>query len=276
MPPPQWGKRKKKGHRNMIYAVSAVTAVLLTVFFHVYMKMTGYFSAEGSRLSAEQETDSADEVPSKENPGDPKSDDEQKNTKDERCYSKKQSLLLTCVFFVLAFLINIPVYVYSYKMNEINLAAQPMIFFKLSVTHAICACAALTDVKRNRIPNTLIAAGLISRGVIYIPEFILARDFFAGILKNDVLGFAIGFVMLFTVAVITKGGIGYGDVKLFGVIGLMMGSGGVFAVLFLSLLFSSICSVFMMITKKKTLKSSLPMAPFIYMGFAAAAAAGLF
>ncbi len=244
----------------MIYAVSVITAVLLTAFFFLYMKGSGYFlltdnTGEKSTVTAEEE-----------------------NTKEETmpAYNKKQSVLFTVLFFVMAVVTNCFIYNYSYGFNKMNLAVQPMIFPKLAVIHMICACAALTDHKRCKIPNKLLLIGLIARAVVYILEFFLAGEYFTDILKNDALGFVIGFVMLFVVAVVTRGGIGFGDVKLFGVIGITAGSGGVFAVLFLSLLLSSIGSVIMLIMKKKTLKSSMPMAPFIYGGFAAAVILGVF
>lgn len=259
----------------MIYAVSAAMAALFTVIFFLYLKKSGYFSlaenvdaagTEKPAINNENALSEADDSP------------ESKDTEDKALlvYNRKQSLILIGLFFVLAFITNFFIYKYSYEMNEVNLRLQPLILPKMAVTHLICACAALTDFKRCKIPNVLIAAGLVSRAVMYAAELFLTGEYFTDILKNDALGFAIGFIMLFVIAVITKGGIGFGDVKLFGVIGLMAGSGGVFAVLFLSLLFSSICSVALMLLKKKTLKSSVPMAPFIYMGLVAVIILGVF
>lgn len=267
----------------MIYAVSAVTAVLLTVFFYIYMKKTGYFLlSDKIEVSAGNaaESEKKDAVKDNDNENDPEAHEgenaDMKNDKADAVYYRKQSLLFTGMFFITAVIINFFIYKYSYEMNELNRAAQPLIFFKMALIHAICACAALTDYKRGRIPNTLIVTGLVSRAAIYIAELFVAEEYFKDIIINDIAGFAIGFVMLFVIAVITKGGIGFGDVKLFGVIGLMVGSGGVFALLFLSLLFSSIVSVILILIRKKTLKSSVPMAPFIYVGFAVAVILGIF
>ena len=261
----------------MIYAVSVSAAVLFTVFFFIYMKKTGYFvlaektSAE-EKNAAEETSEAADNI---ENENDPVYSAVE-NKDNEAVYYKKQSVLFTVLFFVMAVLLNYFVYLYSYKTGDAALTSQPFIFLKLAVVHMICACAALTDSKRCKIPNKLIVIGLISRAVIYIAEIITAWEYFRDIIINDLIGFAIGFVMLFVIAVITRGGIGFGDVKLFGVIGLMAGSGGVFAVLFLSLLFSSVTSIILMLIRKKTLRSSLPMAPSIYFGFAVTVILGTF
>lgn len=271
----------KKG-LAMIYAVSVVTAALLTVFFYVYMKKTGYFLfAYKSEIPAgsTEKNEKKDAVNNSDNESVPKAGCENTNIKNDKAdavYYRKQSLIFTGLFLIMAVIINFFVYKYSYENNEFNRSAQPLIFLKMALVHAVCACAALTDYKRCRIPNTLIVTGLVSRAVIYIAELFIAGEYFKSIIINDLLGFAIGFVMLFVIAVITKGGIGFGDVKLFGVIGLMAGSGGVFAILFLSLLFSSIVSVILILLRKKTLKSSVPMAPFIYAGFAAAVILGIF
>lgn len=266
----------------MIYAVSAAAAALFTVFFWLYLKKAGYFTLTDNTNAHDTaaETDPEPAVKSENIPNEEQAS-EGENTNDKLdeallVYNKRQSLMFTGLFFVLALLTNFLVWKYSYEMNEINLTYQPLIFPKMAITHLICACAALTDLKRCRIPNRLIAAGIVSRSLIYVIELFLTGEHFTDILKNDALGFAIGFIMLFVIAVITKGGIGFGDVKLFGVIGLMAGSGGVFAVLFLSLLMSSISSVALMIAKRKTLKSSLPMAPFIYLGLVAVIILGVY
>lgn len=254
----------------MIYAVSVSAAALFTLFFFFYMKKTEYFVL--AEKPPEEEGNAADKI-EKENDT-AFSAVENKNT--EAVYNKKQSVLFTVSFFLIAVLMNYFVYMYSYKTSDAALTGQPFIFLKMAVTHMICACAALTDYKRSKIPNKLIVIGLVSRAVIYIAEIITAWGYIKEIFINDMIGFAIGFIMLFVIAVITRGGIGFGDVKLFGVIGLMAGSGGVFAVLFLSLLFSSVISIILMLTRKKTLRSSLPMAPSIYLGFAVTVILGTF
>lgn len=270
----------KKGLMVMIYAVSMVTAVLLTVFFYIYMKKTGYFLLSDKieiSVGNAAEDEKKDAVKNNDNENDPEGENaDVKNDKAGAVYSVKQSFIFTGLFFIMAVITNFFIYKYSYEMNEFNRTAQPLIFLKMAIVHAICACAALTDYKRCRIPNTLIVTGLASRVIIYIAELFIAVEYFKDIIINDMAGFAIGFAMLFVIAVITKGSIGFGDVKLFGVIGLMAGSGGVFALLVLSLFFSSIASVILILMRKKTLSSSVPMAPFIYIGFAAAVILGIF
>jgi len=183
-------------------------------------------------------------------------------------YNRRQSIIMMIVFFILSLCLSYIIFTYT--------AGNYYLYAKLSILNGIIAAAAITDFKSSKIPNELIIFGICARIVIYVAEFILARSAFWRVLKNDFFGFLIGFVFLFLVAVITKGGIGYGDVKLFGIIGILSGSAGVAVILFLSLLINSIVAIVLLILKRKTLKSTLPMAPFIYMGFFLACILGMF
>lgn len=122
------------------------------------------------------------------------------------------------------------------------------------------------DKKEHRIPNHLILIGLAMRAAILIAEAVISFGELKKILISDLITAAVvvGFTLLFIL--ISRGGIGAGDLKLFLVMALLLGSPGVFYALFLSLFVSFIVAIFLLITKKKGRKDSIPFAPMIFCG----------
>lgn len=139
-------------------------------------------------------------------------------------------------------------------------------FVKLYGLFIIILSAAMIDLRKKIIPNFLIVIGLVFRLGIYIYEIITSEDI-KSIVINDAIGFAIGFVLLALVSVITKQGIGFGDAKLFGVIGLTSGSFCTYSTLFTSLLISAVISIVLLISGKKGKKESIPFGPCIALGY---------
>ncbi|WLD92247.1 A24 family peptidase [Alkalihalobacillus sp. AL-G] len=76
-------------------------------------------------------------------------------------------------------------------------------------------------------------------------------------------GAALGFGLLLLIAVISKGGMGGGDIKLFAVIGLMVGWKGVLLILFLASLIGSIIGLCLFLLKKVKRRQHIPFGPFI-------------
>lgn len=139
-------------------------------------------------------------------------------------------------------------------------------YAKLYVLAVITICSALVDIKRKIIPNPLILFGLLAWVGITVYEW-LYSEHFKDVIISELIGFAVGFVLLAAVSAITKGAIGFGDVKLFGVIGLLGGAFCTYSTLLVSLLVSVVVSVVGMIMKKITRKDSIPFGPCICIGY---------
>jgi prepilin signal peptidase PulO-like enzyme (type II secretory pathway) len=90
------------------------------------------------------------------------------------------------------------------------------------------------------------------------------------LLKWGVIGGVIPFVGLLALSRLTRGGLGMGDVKLFGALGFLVGLYATISTLFLALLICVAASFVLLIAKKRGLKDKLPFAPFILAGFTAA------
>lgn len=114
----------------------------------------------------------------------------------------------------------------------------------------------MIDYDHQIIPDAVNLALLIGG----IPLLVLQS---AEILLNGLLGALVGFGLLFLIAVIFKGGMGGGDVKLAGILGLYLGWPNILVALLLSFVIGSIVGLAGVLIKKKTLKTALPFGPFL-------------
>lgn len=173
--------------------------------------------------------------------------------------NKKIRLITTAFLFAVVF-ICVSLFLVGKLSSILNLV-------KLIVTMGILAAASIIDLKKKIIPNLLIIIGISVRVIIYVFEYFFYNDVFFPQLFSDLFGFGVGFGILFISCVITKGAVGFGDVKLFGIIGLMTGAICTYSTLIISLILSSLVSVVLMIMKKKTRKDAVPFGPFIFAGY---------
>lgn len=128
------------------------------------------------------------------------------------------------------------------------------------------ACVTITDIKQKKIPNTVTIALLLIRVFFMAWGILVHHDSVQTVLLSSLIGMLFGGGFIFVCMVITKGGIGAGDLKLFAVIGLYFGLMGLIQIMLYSLLLSAICAIGLLISRKKGMKSTIPMAPFILAG----------
>lgn len=84
--------------------------------------------------------------------------------------------------------------------------------------------------------------------------------------RDSIIGAAIGFILLYLIAVISKGGMGGGDVKLFGVLGLVLGGKLVILAFLLSCFFGTIFGLAGLTTGHVKRGKPMPFGPFIMLG----------
>ncbi len=119
---------------------------------------------------------------------------------------------------------------------------------------------ALIDLQHQIIPNGLVLT-LLAGGIIYhfgSEELSLFQR---------LLGLAVGLTVLLLIALLSRGGMGGGDIKLLAVMGFWLGLGGVLATLFLAALIGSIVGIVLIISGRKKRKDPIPFGPFLAIGF---------
>ncbi len=173
--------------------------------------------------------------------------------------SLKATVIYSCISFIFI--------VFSGLWSIFFFGNEDVLFMaKRVLLISVLFVAAYYDHAAYRIPNKLILYGLCSRLVILIFELIFARDGISQVLISE--GIAVGAMLILSVVclIVTRKGLGMGDVKLFLLMAMLQGIAGVISSLFASLLVSFVYSVILLISKKKSRKDFIPFAPCILVG----------
>lgn len=131
------------------------------------------------------------------------------------------------------------------------------------------------DARERIIPNCLIGIGLLFWLVLILLEiFVGGTPWLQLLVFSGIGGIACG-GLLFVIALIVKSALGMGDVKMFFVLGLLYGLTDAYGILLFSIIAMGVVSIALLIAKKVTAKSTIPMAPFVILGFFLSIIAGM-
>ncbi|QPC48415.1 prepilin peptidase [Mangrovibacillus cuniculi] len=83
---------------------------------------------------------------------------------------------------------------------------------------------------------------------------------------DSFIGAAVGFILLLLIAIISKGGMGGGDIKLYAVIGFVLGWKLTLLSFMLASAFGAVVGVILMTFRKASRKQAVPFGPFISLG----------
>lgn len=134
------------------------------------------------------------------------------------------------------------------------------LFFML-VFAALFVAIFFIDLDHSIIPDELVIAGFINTAA-YLGWLHFVEETPVSLLDHG-LGFLIGGGLYLFLAIITKGGMGGGDIKLMAMLGLWLGTGGVLWVVLLSSNIGAVVSLLLMALKIKSRKDFIPFGPFI-------------
>ena len=125
---------------------------------------------------------------------------------------------------------------------------------------------ALIDLKHQLILKKIVYPSLLI-GLAIAPFFIKTDIPHNSILDygilNALIGAVAGFVFLLIPAVLTRGGMGFGDVKMAALIGLATGFGEVFVAILGGIILGGVTAVFLLAFKIKKRKEAIPFGPFL-------------
>jgi len=122
------------------------------------------------------------------------------------------------------------------------------------------------DFKTHKIPNRFIVLGLSYRALFLLLELFFEREGLLGTLLSEGVAVLVLVIASILCSICVKNSIGYGDIKLFIVMGLLLGFSSIWNAIFVSLIITFITSVILLITRKKTRKDAIPFAPFLMVG----------
>lgn len=125
---------------------------------------------------------------------------------------------------------------------------------------------AIKDMRNKNIPNSMILALLVCWLFTIFPQLVVDIEIGLGRLKNAAIGFLIGGGLFLLVYLISKNGLGGGDVKLMAVVGLYLGMNGVLPAMLYGSILAAAFGLVLILLKKISWKDTIPLVPFLYVG----------
>jgi leader peptidase (prepilin peptidase)/N-methyltransferase len=125
----------------------------------------------------------------------------------------------------------------------------------------------LVDLDFQIIPDVITLPGIV---IAFIAGSFLMPDPFMRYSRLGFLASLIGFLagggLYYAIAILSKGGMGGGDIKMMAMVGALMGWKSVILTTFLGSLTGAIVGIFLMIFKGKGRKTRIPFGPFLALG----------
>lgn len=175
------------------------------------------------------------------------------------------------IVMLIAFFASAFVFLFCYLFNDDSFMRALMnaeVMLWLSILGYI-------DARERIIPNSLIGIGLLFWLILMLLDiFVGGTPWLQLLVFSGIGGIACG-GLLFVIALIVKSALGMGDVKMFFVLGLLYGLTDAYGILLFSIIAMGVVSIALLIAKKVTTKSTIPMAPFVILGFFLSIIAGM-
>ncbi|MFO7610863.1 MAG: prepilin peptidase [Clostridia bacterium] len=128
------------------------------------------------------------------------------------------------------------------------------------------------DYKTMIIPNGTVLSLIIIGALYSVARLVLPGMFISEIsIWDPVIGFFAASIPLYLIAVISKGGMGGGDIKLMAAAGLFLGWKGVLLAMFLGSITGAVVSLVLIAFRIRKRKDLIPFGPFLCLGILTAA-----
>jgi leader peptidase (prepilin peptidase) / N-methyltransferase len=85
-------------------------------------------------------------------------------------------------------------------------------------------------------------------------------------IERAAIGLAIGLVLFLLIALLSRGGMGLGDVKMAALVGIILGYPNVLVAIFLAIIAGGIIALILLATRKKGRRQGIPFGPFLALG----------
>lgn len=128
-------------------------------------------------------------------------------------------------------------------------------------------CAAFFDYRTHLIPNFLIIVMLLSGAVLLGAVFLLDRSAFAPTILSAAGGLIFCFPVFCFLSILTRNGLGMGDVKLISAMAWLLGLTVTLLSVLFGLVLCSLIAIGLMLMKRKSKTDLLPFGPFLFGGY---------
>ncbi len=132
---------------------------------------------------------------------------------------------------------------------------------------AVSIALALIDLDTRRLPNVIVVPSLLAGSVLLGAAALVRGDLAA--LAGAGIGGAGLFLLYFVLALVSRGGMGMGDVKLAAVLGLYLGFlgwGNLLVGAFAAFLFGGVFGILLLIVRRAGRRTAIPFGPWMILG----------
>ena len=138
-------------------------------------------------------------------------------------------------------------------------------FVFYSLLFSVLIVITLIDIKEMIIPDILVVIilglSILHKGINYFVYGVSPE------ILSSIGGFLLAGGLFLAIVLLSRGGMGGGDVTLIAALGFVIGIKYILLTIFLSFILGAIISLFLLATKLKTRKDPIPFGPFIVLGF---------
>jgi len=168
------------------------------------------------------------------------------------------------------------------KLGSLMIPIEPLA--TMAITTVLVALF-ITDIEQQLLTSSIIYTGMGLAVVLAIlryvaggfrvshygliavlwPELITQHglDFVTLDLFSQPVGMLIGFALFWLIWRVSRGGMGYGDVRLAALCGLVLGGAGIIAASMASFILGGLAAVIMLISRRGDMKTAIPFGPFL-------------
>ena len=126
--------------------------------------------------------------------------------------------------------------------------------------------AAVGDLREMRISNRLVGVMLCAWILVMVPQLFLQTEVAIAISISSLIGAAMSGILLLVVYIVSRKGLGGGDVKFMAVSGLYLGADGVLPAMLYGAVLSALVGLGLILLKKIGMRDAIPLAPFLFAG----------
>ena len=161
-------------------------------------------------------------------------------------------------------------------MLVLGAGTYPPNLLRLVLLGTLLTAAAYIDALSHKIPNWIVLCTAAVFAGCTVLDFVLSGTDAVPMALNSVLAAAVFFVVFFLVRLASRGGVGYGDIKMITAAALILGIYGTFSFLLVSHVLAAVAAIALLVSKKATRKDGLPFGPFFYLGYLVTILTGMF
>ena len=161
-------------------------------------------------------------------------------------------------------------------MLVLRAGTYPPNLLRLVLLGTLLTAAAYIDALSHKIPNWIVLCTAAVFAGCTVLDFVLSGTDAVPMALNSVLAAAVFFVVFFLVRLASRGGVGYGDIKMITAAALILGIYGTFSFLLVSHVLAAVAAIALLVCKKATRKDGLPFGPFFYLGYLVTILTGMF